>query len=170
MAHGVNMAVPSTHLGASPLFLTEPELRRGIELLHFGQSHLLRALDAVLVPAGLGRAHQRALYFIARQPDISVSELLRLLAITKQSLGRVVTDLTDRALIETRQGSEDRRQRLLRLTHAGTALEGELFQRLSTALGAAYAAAGQDAVGGFWAVLEGLVPALERARIPALKR
>lgn len=166
MADGVNMAV----LPASPLFLTEPELRRGIELLHFGQSHLLRALDAVLAPAGLGRAHQRALYFIARQPGISVSELLRLLAITKQSLGRVVNDLIERDLVETRQGSEDRRQRLLKLTAAGTALESELFQRLSTALGAAYAAAGQDAVGGFWAVLEGLVPATERPWIPALRK
>lgn len=170
MADGVNMAVPPHRVGASPLFLTEPELRRGIELLHFGQSHLLRSLDAVLVPAGLGRAHQRALYFIARQPGVSVSELLRLLAITKQSLGRVVNDLTERALIETRQGAEDRRQRLIRLTPAGRALEAELFQRLSSALGSAYAAAGQEAVGGFWAVLEGLVPAVERARIPALRR
>lgn len=164
------MAVPPAPLQASPLFLTEPELRRGIELVHFGHSHLMRALDAVLVPVGLGRAHQRALYFIARQPDISVTELLRLLAITKQSLGRVVADLGERQLIETRAGTDDRRQRLLRLTDAGRTLETELFQRLSKALGAAYAAAGQDAVGGFWAVLEGLVPPVERARIPALRR
>lgn len=164
------MAVPPAPYQASPLFLTEPELRRGIELMHFGQSHLLRALDTVLTPVGLGRAHQRTLYFVARQPDLSVTDLLRLLAITKQSLGRVVTDLTDRGLIETRPGSEDRRQRLLRLTEAGAALEAELFARLSKALGAAYAAAGQDAVGGFWAVLEGLVPPAERARIPALRR
>lgn len=160
------MAVPP----ASPLFLTEPELRRGVELLHFGHSHLNRTLDAVLGPHGLGRAHQRALYFIARQPDVSVTELLRLLAITKQSLGRVVNELSERGLVETRSGSEDRRQRLLRLTDAGAALEAELFQRLATALGQAYAAAGQGAVGGFWAVLEGLVPPIERARIPALRR
>jgi DNA-binding MarR family transcriptional regulator len=166
MAFAVNMAVHP----ASPLFLTEPELRRGVELLHFGHSHLNRALDAVLAPQGLGRAHQRALYFIARQPDVSVTELLRLLAITKQSLGRVVTELTERGLVETRAGAEDRRQRLLRLTDAGRALEGELFQRLAAAMGQAYAAAGQDAVGGFWAVLEGLVPAADRARIPALRR
>lgn len=166
MADAVNMAVPP----ASPLFLTEPELRRGIELMHFGHSHLMRSLDAVLAPTGLGRAHQRALYFIARQSDISVTELLRLLAITKQSLGRVVNDLSERGLVDARQGSEDRRQRLLRLTEAGVTLEAELFQRLSAALGAAYAAAGQDAVGGFWAVLEGLIPAAERARIPALRR
>lgn len=170
MPDGVNMAVPPTHHGASPLFLTEPELRRGVELMHFGHAHLTRALDAVLEPEGLGRAHQRALYFIARQPDVSVSELLRLLAITKQSLGRVVSELETRRLVTARQGSEDRRQRLLRLTDQGAALEAELFQRLSAALGAAYAAAGQEAVGGFWAVLEGLIPPADRARIPALRR
>lgn len=165
------MAVPPPlPRAASPLFLTEPELRRGIELLHFGHSHLMRALDPVLAGAGLGRAHQRALYFVARQPDISVSALLRLLAITKQSLGRVVAELEARGLVTARQGEEDRRQRLLRLTEAGAVLEAELYQRLSAVMGAAYAAAGQGAVGGFWAVLEGLVPPAERARIPALRR
>lgn len=155
---------------ASPLFLTEPELRRGIELLHFGHAHMNRAVDGVLDTHGLGRAHQRALYFIARVPDVSVSDLLRLLAITKQSLGRVVNDLTERGLIETRPGSEDRRQRLIRLTDPGRALEQELFSRLAAALGQAYGAAGQDAVGGFWAVLEGLVPPADRARIPAFRK
>ncbi|MES2754731.1 MAG: helix-turn-helix domain-containing protein [Pseudomonadota bacterium] len=155
---------------ASPLFLTEPELRRGIELMHFGQAHLLRSLDAVLAPRGLGRAHQRALYFVARQPDLSVGDLLRLLAITKQSLGRVLTDLGDAGLIETRPSRDDRRQRLLRLTDDGRALEAELFARLGAALGIAYASAGQHAVGGFWAVLEGLVPPESRARIPSLMR
>ncbi len=155
---------------ASPLFLTEPELRRGIELLHFGHAHLNRALDSVLETHRLGRAHQRALYFIARVPDISVTELLRLLAVTKQSLGRVVNDLTAEGLIETRAGSEDRRQRLIRLTDAGRALESELFRRLAAALGQAYGTAGQDAVGGFWAVLEGLVPPADRARIPAFRK
>jgi DNA-binding MarR family transcriptional regulator len=155
---------------ASPLFLTEPELRRGIELLHFGHAHLNRALDTVLAGHGLGRAHQRALYFIARVPNVSVTELLRLLAITKQSLGRVINDLNDKGLIETRPGSEDRRQRLLRLTEAGQDLERELFRRLAAALGQAYGAAGQDAVGGFWAVLEGLVPPADRARIPAFRK
>lgn len=184
MAQRVNMAAPSAssppppglatanpvRSGASPLFLTEPELRRGIELLHFGQAHLLRALDAILTPRGLGRAHQRALYFIARQPNLSVSDLLRLLAVTKQSLGRVVADLVAQELVEIRPGTLDRRQRLLRLTPAGATLEADLYRRLSTVLGAAYAAAGQDAVDGFWAVLEGLIPPVERARIPALRR
>ncbi len=64
---------------ASPLFLREEEIRRGIELLHFGHVALTEAADAVLARHDLGRAHQRALYFIGRQPNMSVSALLHLL-------------------------------------------------------------------------------------------
>lgn len=164
MAKQVNMAVQTT----SPLFLREAEIRRGVELLYFGYSHLTRSIDDGLAAQGLGRAHHRALYFIARQPDLSVGELIALLAITKQSLGRVLTDLTERQLIETRPGKEDRRQRLLRLTPSGEALETELFAALRDKLAAAYSSAGQGAVGGFWAVLEGLIPEAERKRVSAL--
>ncbi|WP_242098824.1 MULTISPECIES: helix-turn-helix domain-containing protein [unclassified Sphingomonas] len=153
---------------ASPLFLREPELRRGMELLYFGNSHLTRAIDQGLAKQGLGRAHHRALYWIARKPDMTVSDLLQVLAITKQSLGRVLNELAERGMVETRPGERDRRQRLLRLTESGQALETELFDALRTRLSKAYAEAGQAAVGGFWAVLEGLMPDEERARIAML--
>jgi DNA-binding MarR family transcriptional regulator len=140
-----------------------------MELLYFGHSYLTRVIDRGLAAQGLGRAHHRTLYFIARSPDMTVSQLLALLAITKQSLGRVLTELTDRGFVEVRQGEEDRRQRLLRLTDQGRALENELFDALRERLSAAYASAGQAAVGGFWAVLEGLIPPEERARIEELQ-
>ena len=154
---------------SSPRFPREAELRRGVELLYFGQIHLTRAIDRGLSKQGLGRAHHRALYFIARRPDMTVSELLALLAITKQSLGRVLNELNGRGLVETRPGERDRRQRLLRLTEAGRALEAELFDSLRTRLSAAYSQAGQGAVAGFWAVLEGLIPSEEMARIEGLR-
>lgn len=155
---------------ASPLFLREPEIRRGIELLYFGYSHLYRGIDEGLASEGLGRAHHRSLYFIARQPGLKVSDLLRLLGITKQSLGRVLNELTSRGLVETRTGERDRRQRLLHLTPAGKALETELFETLREKLSAAYAQAGQGSVAGFWQVLEGLIPPEERKRVAALQR
>lgn len=158
------MSVPS----ASPLFLREPEIRRGVELLYFGYSHLTGSIDKGLESQGLGRAHHRALYFIARQPDMPVTELLRLLNITKQSLGRVLTDLAERGLLTSRQGERDRRQRLLRLTDAGAALEAELFEALRTRMAAAYAEAGQDSVTGFWRVLQGLVADDMRDRVANL--
>src|SRR5579875_607774 len=163
----VNMAAPTP--AASPLFLREDEIRRGIELLYFGYSHMTRSIDQGLAKQGLGRAHHRALYFIARQPELTVSQLLEHLAITKQSLGRVLNELADRGLVESRPGERDRRQRLLRLTEPGARLERELFDAIRVKLAAAYASAGQAAVGGFWAVLEGLIPEGERPRVEALR-
>jgi DNA-binding MarR family transcriptional regulator len=158
------MAVPS----ASPLYLRETEIRRGVELLYFGYSHLYRQTDQCLAKQGLGRAHHRALYFIARSPDMTITTLLRTLGITKQSLGRVLTELTERSLVEVRPGRDDRRQRLLRLTPEGAAMESELFDTMRQRLGLAYANAGQEAVTGFWRVLEALIPDDERARVKAL--
>lgn len=179
----VNMAVPSTSKNhnrsdgteqqrrrspASPLFLREDEVRRGVELLYFGYTRLTRSVDETLAKQGLGRAHQRALYFIGRQPDMTVSELLRILAITKQSLGRVLNELVERGLVTTREGRTDRRQKLLRLTEDGAAFERELFEPFRTRLAAAYADAGQESVGGFWQVLEGLIPPEDRDMVAGL--
>ncbi|RDV06466.1 MarR family transcriptional regulator [Sphingorhabdus pulchriflava] len=165
------MAVPSSSIPertsppASPLFLREEEVRRGVELLYFGYTRLTRAIDEGLAKQGLGRAHHRALYFIARQPDLSVSSLLRILGITKQSLGRVLNELAERGLVETRVGEADRRQKLMRLTDAGALFEAQLFDSLRNSLASAYSAAGQDSVTGFWRVLEGLIPETERAMV-----
>ncbi|QNE33182.1 MarR family transcriptional regulator [Sphingomonas sp. NBWT7] len=161
------MAAPTS--SASPLFLREPEIRRGLELLYFGNAHVTRSIDRGLARHGLGRAHHRALYFIARKPNMAVSDLLALLGITKQSLGRVLGELTDRGLVEARPGERDRRQRLLHLTEAGTAFEAELYDALRDRLATAYSKAGQGAVSGFWAVLEGLIPDEEIARVEALR-
>lgn len=156
--------------GASPLFLRDSEVRRGVELLYFGYASMIRGADRILAARGLGRAHHRALYFIARRPGLAVSDLLRLLAITKQSLSRVLADLVREGLVESRVGEEDRRQRRLRLTGTGAQLEAELFEALRERVAGAYAQAGQDAVSGFWAVLMGLIPPQDRALVLALDR
>ena len=179
MAKPVNMAAPLSaspsasaplaSSAASALFLREPELRRGMELLYFGHSHLTRSADEGLAAQGLGRAHHRALYFIARKPDLTVSDLLSLLAITKQSLGRVLNELNERGLVESRPGERDRRQRLLRLTEAGSKMESDLFEAVRVKMSVAYANAGQAAVTGYWAVLEGMIPDDERAAVEALR-
>src|SRR3546814_4574506 len=97
---------------ASPLFLREDEIRRGVELLYFGYSHMTRAIDQTLAQQGLGRAHHRALYFISRQPGLTVSELLKLLAITKQSPGRVLNDLFERGYNHATKGTQNGREQV----------------------------------------------------------
>lgn len=154
---------------ASPLYLREDEIRRGIELLYFGYTAMVREADAILAHEGFGRAHHRALYFIARRPGLPVGELLRLLGITKQSLGRVLGELQNKALVEQRIGSADRRQRLLSLTEAGLLLESALFSELQKSMAAAYGEAGQNAVTGFWSVLIGLIKREDRPLVESLR-
>jgi DNA-binding MarR family transcriptional regulator len=154
---------------ASPQFLREAEIRRGIELLYFGYGNMIKGADARLAETGLGRAHHRALYFIARRPGMPVSDLLRLLNITKQSLSRVLGELQADGYVAQEVGKRDRRQRLLRLTPKGVELEAMLFERLRERMTAAYAQAGQQAVTGFWAVLLGLIPSADRPMIQELQ-
>ena len=155
---------------ASALFLREDEVRRGIEYLFFAHAALWRAIDVRLAENELGRAHYRALYFIARQPGLTITDLLTLLGITKQSLGRVVKELEARDMLTTRPGGRDRRQKELRLTDAGRALEKSVFTLLRDAMSRAYTHAGQQAVTGFWQVSEALVPARDRSRVASLGR
>ena len=155
---------------SSALFLRDTAIRRGMELMMFAQTRFLRTADEKLAELGLGRAHHRALYFIGRCPDVTVGDLLLLLAVTKQSLGRVMKDLVDRDLVCMRAGDFDRRQRLLRLTEQGIALETALFEEQRDRMAKAYSYAGQEAVAGYWAVMEALIPAEARAQIDALGR
>lgn len=157
------------NLVASSDFLEEDEVKCGIEMLYFGYTRLTKNIDDMLEEQGLGRAHHRALYFIARQPDLTVSDLLRLLAITKQSLGRVLNDLSDRGLVETRRAKADKRRKLLRLTGDGEKLEAQLFDALREKVAAAYEGAGRESVTGFWRVLQGLIPPQDRPMVAALK-
>lgn len=154
----------------SLLFLRDTELRRGIELLYFGYRGFTQGADAVLDQVGLGRAHHRALYFIARRPGLSVSELLRLLRITKQSLGRVLGDLQQRGFVTVACGRVDRRQRLLTLTAEGQTLERDLFEALRAPMLEAYSQAGPQAVAGFWQVLGALVSPDQRDDLERLLR
>lgn len=93
-----------------------------IELLFFAYRDFISDPDAVLSVYGFGRAHHRVIHFVNRHPGIRVADLLDILKITKQSLGRVLKQLIDGGFITQVQGPQDRRQRLLFPTEAGRAL------------------------------------------------
>ena len=96
--------------------------------------------------------------------------MLDLLGITKQSLSRVLGEVQTRALVTQRVGERDRRQRHLHLTEGGRALETQLFDCLRHSMADAYTAAGQQAVGGFWQVLTGLIQPGDREMVLELQR
>jgi DNA-binding MarR family transcriptional regulator len=93
-----------------------------IELLFFAYRDFISDPDTALAGYGFGRAHHRVLHFVSRHPGIRVADLLEILKITKQSLGRVLKQLIDTGHIEQRPGPLDRRQRLLFATEKGSAL------------------------------------------------
>ena len=139
------------------LFLREEELRRSIELMFFAYRDFTSEADSVLAEKNMGRAHHRAIYFIGRHPGITVSDLLIILCITKQSLWRVLSGLMNNGYVIQKLGETDRRQRLLYLTEKGNALESRLTSVQGRRFAAAYREAGVDAVDGFQRVLRGLL-------------
>lgn len=138
-------------------FLLEEAIRGGMDLLFFINTRHLRRADEKLAEIGLGRAHHRVLYFVARKPGVSVAGLIDILSVSKQSLGRITKDLGERGLLDSRTGERDRRQRLLQLTVEGAALEREIFRELHDNVARAYAASGANAVGGFWTFAQHLI-------------
>ena len=97
-----------------------------IELLFFAYRDFVGDPDEVLEKLGFGRAHHRVLHFVNRNPGMKVAELLVVLKITKQSLGRVLKQLIDQGFVVQREGAHDRRQRLLHVSPAGEALAMQL--------------------------------------------
>ena len=147
-----------------PPFLHEEELRRAIEMLFFAYRDFTGEPDAMLAGTGLGRAHHRAIYFVGRNPNITVTQLLGILKITKQSLSRVLSQLVREEYIEQHTAVDDRRKRLLRLTEKGVELERDLTARQRKRIEGAYKAAGADAVQGFKDVMQGIMDSGDRWR------
>jgi DNA-binding MarR family transcriptional regulator len=146
------------------LFLREEELNQAMELLYFAYRDFTREPDRILEEYGFGRAHHRVVYFVGRHPSIPVTELLKILNITKQSLSRVLKELVEKGFVGMRPGTRDRRQRLLELTDAGRELEHRLSKVQRARIARAYREAGPEAVEGFRRVMLGMIGEEERRR------
>ena len=122
----VNMADIISAQEFSEQELGEQETVALIELLFFAYRDFVSDPDEILKQFGFGRAHHRVVHFVGRDPGMTVQQLLDILRITKQSLGRVLKELIDKGYVYQKEGEADRRQRLLYLTAKGE----ELRQRL----------------------------------------
>ena len=143
--------------GFSPLFLREEDLRKGMELLFYAYRDFTAEPDAILADYKFGRAHHRVIHFVRGNPGITVSELLSILKITKQSLSRVLSQLVREGFVTQTAGTVDRRQRLLKLTRVGIELERQLSQSQRERIARAYREAGAEAVEGYRKVLLGMI-------------
>lgn len=116
-----------------------------IELLFFAYRDFVGDPDEVLSKLGFGRAHHRVLHFVNRNPGMKVAELLDILRITKQSLGRVLKQLIDQGYVLQREGAQDRRQRLLFVTPKGETLALKLAMLQTERIKRAFAELGPGA-------------------------
>jgi len=149
--------------GEGLLFLTDEQLRKGIEAMFFAYRGFTADPDRILANYSYGRAHHRAVHFVNRAPGTTVNNLLAILGVTKQSLNRVLRTLIEDGLVESRVGTQDKRERHLFLTEKGEALERELSDAQRERMRAAYRSAGPEAVQGFRHVLEAMMdPELNR--------
>jgi DNA-binding MarR family transcriptional regulator len=146
------------------LYLSDEALKQGLDLLFFAARDVSAQEARALASAGLGKAHARALHAIARNPGLSVAQLLAILKVTKQSLNRVLNELLRGGFVERRTGMQDRRTRSLALTPTGEALAEDIWQAQRPLLAQAFRAAGQDAVDGFRKVLAGISAARKKER------
>jgi len=155
--------------GENLLFLTDDQLRKGIEAMFFAYRGFTADPDRILSEKSYGRAHHRAIHFINRSPGTTVNNLLSILGVTKQSLNRVLRTLISDGLVESRIGKQDKRERHLFLTDPGQALERELSDAQRDRMRSAFRQAGPDAVSGFRQVLEAMMDADIRRHYKRLK-
>ena len=139
------------------LFLTDEQLRLGIEAMFFAYKGITIDPDNILKNYSYGRAHHRAIHFINSYPGTTINNLLQILGVTKQSLNRVLRSLIMDGLVEVNIGKIDKRQRNLILTTKGKDLENKLSISQRDRMRLAYKAAGPDAVAGFRKVLDYII-------------
>lgn len=139
-----------------------------IELLFFAYRDFVSEPDRVLERDGFGRAHHRVLHFVNRKPGLTVAELLDILKITKQSLNRVLKELLAAGHVEQREGTMDRRQRLLFATAKGKALAMELAALQDRRVRAALSAVPPETAPQIAEFLRAMIDAAERDRVAAV--
>ena len=136
---------------------SDDDIRTAMELLFFAYRDFTAEPDNILKDYNYGRTHHRVIHFVGRYPGITVSELLSILRITKQSLSRVLGQLIREGFVAQEAGAADRRQRLLRLTGKGHDLELRVSQDQRGRIQRAFAAAGPVGVDGFCRVLKAMI-------------
>lgn len=127
-----------------------------LALLYFGFRAVVKEPDRELARRRLGRVHHRILFFIARSPGLTMSELLTTLDVTKQALHAPLRALIRQKLVLSRVDPENRRQRRLHLTPRGRALEERLSGHQRRLFAEAFRDAGAEAAAGWRAIMRTL--------------
>ena len=109
------------------LYLKDQQLKEYIENIFNGYRQTVSDAKKILDKHSLGVAHNKAINLISLYEGITISELLRKLKVTKQSLNRVLKDLLKIDIIKFKKDNSDSRVKHIFLTEEGIVLSNEIF-------------------------------------------
>ena len=140
----------------TPLYLSEIEIRKIIELMFFSYREFTLGPDEILNRINFGRAHHRIIYFVGKQKKITIKDLLSILQITKQSLSRVLNQLVEENYIVVSAG-EDKRTKNLSLTKLGIELENQLSNIQINNIKSIFKKINENDINGFKKILYSMI-------------
>ena len=109
------------------LYLKDNDLKQYIEKIFIGYRETVSDARKVLNKYSLGIAHNKVIHLISLYEGITISDLLKKLKVTKQSLNRVLKDLSNLKAIEYEKDQIDTRIKHVYLTEVGKKLFEEIF-------------------------------------------
>jgi DNA-binding MarR family transcriptional regulator len=140
----------------NPLYLSDIEIRKVVELMFFAYREFTLGPDQILNEINFGRAHHRIIYFVGKQKKITIKDLLSILQITKQSLSRVLNQLVEKKYIIVSVG-DDKRTKNLSLTNLGIKLEEKLSQIQIDKINTIFKNTDENNINGFKKILYAMI-------------
>ena len=110
------------------LYLKDDQLKDLIEKLFIGYRETFSDSKKILNKYKIGLAHQKVIHLLSMYEGISISELLRRLKVTKQSLNRVLKDLIKLEVIIFKKDDQDTRIKHVYLNEKGQKIFSEIFE------------------------------------------
>ncbi len=110
------------------LYLKDDQLKDLIEKLFLSYRETFSDSKKILDKYSIGLAHQKVIHLLSMYKGISISELLKRLKITKQSLNRVLRDLIKLEILEFKKDDQDTRVKHVYLNDKGKKIFNEIFE------------------------------------------
>ena len=110
------------------LYLKDDQLKDLIEKLFVGYKEIFSDSKKILDKYSIGLAHNKVIHLLSMYEGISISELLKKLKVTKQSLNRILKDLIKLEAIEFKKDELDTRVKHVFLSQKGQKIFNEIFE------------------------------------------
>ena len=109
------------------LYLKDEQLKDLIEKLFVSYRETFSDAKKVLDRYSIGLAHHKVIHLLSMYKGISISELLKRLKVTKQSLNRVLKDLIKLEIVTFKKDDQDTRVKHVFLNEKGKKIFNEIF-------------------------------------------